>query len=147
MIEIDTSISEQMSNHALKSYPEECCGFLFGNEDKEGNRVISEILIVDNIKNENRKRRFEISPLDYMKAEEKADELNLSLLSIYHTHPNQPAQPSEHDRIQAVPYFSYIIMSITENKVVNTTSWQLNEQEKFEEEQLVLRQEILKHTI
>jgi proteasome lid subunit RPN8/RPN11 len=143
MIQIDKSVTEQMFKHAHQSYPEECCGFLFGMEDKKGNREISEIMVVDNIKDENRNKRFEIDPLDYMRAEKRADELNLNLLSIYHTHPNHPAKPSEHDRVQAIPYFSYIIISVSENRIENTTSWQLNEQEEFDEEKIELRQFLL----
>lgn len=136
MIRIDKSVTEQMFKHAHQSFPEECCGFLFGIEDEEGNRIVSEIMVVDNVREENRKRRFEIDPLDYMRAENKAHEVNRVLLSIYHTHPNHPAKPSEHDRVQAFPYFSYIIMSVSENGIENTTSWKLNEQEEFDEEKI-----------
>lgn len=138
-IKLNPDISVKMLDHARASYPEECCGFLFGFEDKEGNREISEIMIVNNVKEENRKRRFEIDPLDYIKAEQMADKLDLRLLSIYHSHPDHPAKPSEHDRVQAVPYFSYIIMSVSASDIENTTSWQLNDQEEFDEERLILQ--------
>ena len=133
---INSVIAQQMFDHAKKSFPEECCGFLFGTEDESNTRTFSEIMIVDNVKDENRKRRFEIDPLDYLKAEKEADRLGLKLLSIYHTHPNHPARPSEHDRVQAVPFFSYIIMSVTENDVVDITSWQLNNEKQFYKENL-----------
>ena len=135
-VKLTKAITEQMFQHALESYPEECCGFLFGIEDIESNRVMSEIMMVENIKDINRKIRFEIDPLDYLKAEKKAEDLDLHILSIYHTHPEHPAKPSEHDRVQAVPYFSYIIMSVTEKAVVDTRSWQLNSNEIFDEEKL-----------
>ena len=137
-IKLNKAVSKQMFLHAQRSYPEECCGFLFGIEDSSGNRTISEIMIVENIKTENRRIRFEIDPLDYMKAEKKAEELQLQLLSIYHTHPDHPAEPSEHDRVQAVPYFSYIIMSVSKTEVMNTRSWRLNSNQIFEEEDLKL---------
>ena len=136
-----------MHSHALTSYPEECCGFLFGNEDKDVNREILEIMSVENMQDSNRKRRFQIDPLDYMKAENMADKLDLRLLGIYHTHPNHPARPSEHDRKQALPYFSYIIMSVSENCVDDTTSWLLNDEKNFEEEILSLEQDSIKHSI
>ena len=137
-IELNQEISYKMIAHARSSYPEECCGFLFGSEDQNGNRSITDILIVDNVKSENRKRRFEIDPLDYIKAEKKASESGLKLLSIYHTHPDHPARPSEHDRKQAVPYFSYIIMSVTMDQVIDVTSWQLNTNDVFDQEQIKL---------
>ena len=57
---------------AVNTFPDECCGFLFGTEDEEENRTISEILVVDNAKEGDKTRRFEISPLDYLKAEQFA---------------------------------------------------------------------------
>jgi proteasome lid subunit RPN8/RPN11 len=137
-IKLDKEISKSMFQHAVESYPEECCGFLFGTEDNESNREFTEIMIVENVKLENRKIRFEIDPLDYMKAEQKAEHLGLKLLSIYHTHPDHPAEPSEHDRVQAVPYFSYIIMSVNQNEVVRTRSWRLNSSEFFDEEDIYI---------
>ena len=70
-----------------------------------------------------------------MKAERFALENDLTLLGVYHSHPNHPAIPSEHDLKQAVPYFSYLIASIYDGKFKEITSWQLNEESKqFKEE-------------
>ncbi len=123
-----------MNEDALGAYPDECCGFLFGFEDGEGNRVVTEVLPVHNASVENRKRRFEIAPRDYLTAENHALDKELQLLGVYHSHPDHPAVPSEHDRVAAQPWFSYIIISVSQETVVATRSWVLNEQSQFDEE-------------
>jgi len=135
MIIIEPLVREKMIADAVSSFPDECCGFFFGTES--GNeRKLTEILVVNNVKEGDRRRRFEISAKDYMWAERYADEHDLQLLGVYHSHPNHPAVPSEHDRVAAQPYFSYIILSVQEGVFSHMRSWQLNEASQFEEESI-----------
>jgi proteasome lid subunit RPN8/RPN11 len=134
MIVIEPMPFERMKNHAESIFPDECCGFLLGAEQTDGTRTISTIRAVDNAKQGDKKRRFEITGNDYMLAEKFAVENDLLLLGIYHSHPNHPAIPSEHDRIAALPYFSYVIISVLEGHTDNIRSWKLNEDSQFEEE-------------
>ncbi|MBV6646167.1 MAG: M67 family metallopeptidase [Cyclobacteriaceae bacterium] len=125
--------SQLIKEHASEAFPNECVGFLYGYE-KEA-REINVAIKVPNSKEGDQRRRFAISPLDYMKAEQYADKNGLDFLGIYHSHPLHPAIPSEHDRKQAVPFFSYIIAAVNENKeVTDITSWRLSEDSQFEEE-------------
>ena len=129
-----------IEDDAQKTYPHECCGFMYGKEEN-GTRIITRAEPVNNTKEENRERRFEISPLDYMKAEEYADNNGLILLGVYHSHPEHPAIPSEHDLKVAMPYFSYVIVSVKKAKVVDFRSWKLSAG-KFEEEKVVFKEEL-----
>ena len=135
MLVIEQKSLDEMYADALRSFPDECCGFFFGNEIGE-ERIITNIFTVDNSKEGDKKRRFEIAPKDYLNAERFADENELKLLGVYHSHPNHPAVPSEHDRIAAQPYFSYIIISVKERKIADIRSWQLNDNFQFEEERI-----------
>lgn len=137
MIQISEQIHEELKRDALNTFPDECCGFILGKENGE-ERVIEEIIVVKNEKEGDKRRRFEISPLDYLKAEQYAEDKNLTLLGIYHSHPNHPSVPSEHDRVVAQPFFSYIILSVRENEVVSTQSWVLNDEFQFEEEKVLV---------
>jgi proteasome lid subunit RPN8/RPN11 len=119
--------------HGEATYPHECCGFLFGS-DKGDSRHISEYLSVENRRTENRERRFQIAPEDYLKAERYADEHGLELLGIYHSHPDHPAIPSEHDRRQAMPFFSYFIVSVMKGEGLVLRSWLLDKDFQFQEE-------------
>lgn len=134
MITIRPVAKDLMLKDAVQAFPDECCGFLFGEEDSEGNRTITDIQVVNNAKEGDKRRRFVIAPLDYIRAEQYAEENNLLLLGVYHSHPNHPAIPSEHDRVAAQPYFSYIIISVLEGKIGPVRSWRLNDETQFEEE-------------
>ena len=135
MITIEQEAEKIMNDDALNAFPDECCGFMFGHVDDAGNRVVTEALPINNSAVENRKRRFEIAPRDYMKGERHTAENDLQLLGIYHSHPNHPAIPSEHDRVAAQPFFSYVIISTESDGVKNTRSWILNDNSQFDEEE------------
>lgn len=141
MLHLSDTIKLEILDDALRTFPDECCGFLFG-EEKDERRFITDIQVVDNAKEGDKKRRFEISPYDYMKAEQYADEHNLTLLGVYHSHPNHPSIPSEHDRVVAQPYFSYVIIAVRENEFVSIQSWRLNEDFHFDEEHISIQQAI-----
>jgi proteasome lid subunit RPN8/RPN11 len=134
MIIIEKNAEAIMNEDAINAFPDECCGFMFGQERADGNRVVTKALPIDNSASENRKRRFAIAPKDYMKGEQFAADNDLQLLGIYHSHPDHPAIPSEHDRVAAQPWFSYVIISVSKDGVKNARSWVLNDSFQFDEE-------------
>ena len=135
MITVEQAAEKVMSDDAVKAFPDECCGFMFGHEDAAGNRTVTQALPINNAAVENRKRRFVISPKDYLKGEQYAVQNDVQLLGIYHSHPNHPAIPSEHDRVAAQPFFSYVIISVQNGSVDHTRSWLLNDNFQFDEEE------------
>lgn len=138
MSEIILSIEaiETIQKEGEKSFPNEACGFLFGF-DKD-RRYIKRAIPVRNSKEGDQKRRFEISALDYMKAEKYAINNNIELLGIYHSHPNHPAIASEHDLKVAMPFFSYVIVSVLDGIPDEIKSWKLKEEKKEFQEEIVL---------
>lgn len=138
---IDKDQMKQMKNHALESYPLECCGFIFGEDHIDGRKVL-EVQPARNSKQGDQRRRFEIDPWDYLKAERYALANELTLVGIYHSHPDHPAKPSEYDLRQAVPFFSYLILSIEKDGVKKITSWQLDQDQQFEEENIEVKNKI-----
>tara|TARA_Y100001970_G_C14232033_1_gene859243 strand:- start:1097 stop:1540 length:444 start_codon:yes stop_codon:yes gene_type:complete len=130
VINITTEIVEDFMRHAESDYPHECCGFILGCFlEKESTGI--KYYKAKNIKVENRERRFLIDPLSYQKAENIADKLGLSIISIVHSHPDHPDKPSDFDRDHAWPGFSYIIISVKKGIAISYKSWQLNENRKF----------------
>ena len=111
---------------------EECCGFLFGYESLE-DRYVTKTMVAENVA-KNKIDRFEISPLEYLNAERFADQNDLKLVGIYHTHLDHPATPSESDTRSAYPDLSYVIVSVTNQKFKDIRSWRLNSSASFEEE-------------
>lgn len=133
MLAIPNDLIEQINKHVEEAYPEEGAGFLIGVEGE-----VKEILSLPNMReDEARHNRFLFTPEDYLKAELKADSLGLSLIGVFHSHPDCPNIPSEYDREWAQPFFSYIITRVDKGKSVNHRSWRLVEdRSKYEEEEI-----------
>ena len=136
MLLINDTIKEQLTDDALRTYPDECCGFLLGAENDD-ERTVEEIIVIENAKEGDKRRRFEMTATDYLKAEQYADANNLTLLGVYHSHPDHPSVPSEHDRVVAQLFFSYVIISLRGNEVDAIQSWRLNNDFRFEEEKIL----------
>ncbi|MDH4091254.1 MAG: M67 family metallopeptidase [Cyclobacteriaceae bacterium] len=134
MLRINSALLEEIIAN-VEHFSDECCGFLFGH-DMYGDRTLTKTMVAKNVTQGERHREFEIAPLDYLKAERFAEQNNLALVGIYHSHPNCPAIPSERDRLCAQPYLSYIIVSVMNNKFADIRSWRLNADFQFEEEKI-----------
>jgi len=130
---ISKELLDQIHAHGAEAYPEEGAGFLIGSDGK-----VENILPLTNAReDEARHNRFLITPEDYLKAEFTADRLGLSLIGVFHSHPDHPNRPSEYDREWAQPFFSYIITTVNEGKTIESRSWRLLEdRSKFEEEEI-----------
>jgi proteasome lid subunit RPN8/RPN11 len=135
-INISSKALNVIIEHSQATYPLECCGFFFGKDSDDGQRIIDLALPVKNSKEGDQRRRFEISPKDYMDAELYALANNYTLQGVYHSHPDHPAIPSQHDLNQAFPFFSYIIVSVKDGTPADITSWRLNDEKQFIQEVL-----------
>jgi proteasome lid subunit RPN8/RPN11 len=104
----------------------------------EGMKVVVDVWRAENTHEEERSRRFLIDPLVYMKFEQQADERNIEILGVYHSHPDHPAEPSEYDRDHAWPGWSYVIASVSKDNVEDMRSWVLKDDRSgYEEEPIV----------
>jgi proteasome lid subunit RPN8/RPN11 len=133
MLAVSNDLIERINAHVEEAYPEEGAGFLLGHEGE-----VKQILSLPNAReDEARHNRFLFTPEDYLKAELKADELGLSLIGVFHSHPDCPNIPSEYDREWAQPFFSYVITRVDAGKAVNHRSWRLVEdRSKYDEEEI-----------
>jgi proteasome lid subunit RPN8/RPN11 len=131
-IQFQRPILEAIAEHLQAEYPHEGCGFFAGNDGDS--RLVKAWLPVRNMQEDQRERRFQIAPKDYLRAEQWADAAGLVLLGVYHSHPDHPATPSATDLESAVPWFSYLIVTTTRTAAGNQTSWQLDADGQFEEE-------------
>lgn len=138
MLKLNDEIVSQIKAHGSKTYPEECCGVLLGRMDG-GDKVVQEVLEIDNSSEQMRERRFVITPERYKEAEAHAAKKGLDVLGFYHSHPDHPARPSQFDLDQAFPSWSYIIIGVNKGKSGSMSSWVLKEdRSSFEEEQFAI---------
>jgi proteasome lid subunit RPN8/RPN11 len=126
MLEIVPEILAHIHAHGEAAYPEEGAGFLLGT-DGEVRKVVRIQPLPNRREDEARHNRYLIAPKDYLFGEQEADRLHLTLLGVFHSHPDHPNQPSEYDRDWAQPFFSYIITSVEKGKAVASRSWRLLE--------------------
>jgi len=135
-LRLSKDVLEKIHAHGEQAYPEEGAGFLLGVEI--GSRDVQAILPLTNSREDSaRHNRYLITPNDYLKAELEADKLGLSLLGVFHSHPDHPNHPSEFDREWAQPFFSYIITSVQSGKAIESRSWRLSEdRSRFVEEEI-----------
>jgi len=118
---------EMIDRHAEATYPDECCGIMLGRQ-VDGQRIVEELIEIENQWDEaERRRRFLITPRQYMQAEKQASQAGLDLLGFYHSHPDAPARPSEFDREHAWPFYTYLIAGVAGGTTVDLTGWQLRD--------------------
>lgn len=87
-----------------------------------------------NTTSEGPRRRFRIGPDDYRLAEARARECRGNLAGFYHSHPDHPARPSQHDLEHAWPNLTYVIVAVQEGTPADLRSWRLLEDRSgFEE--------------
>lgn len=139
-IHLSKTIINEFLKHAESGYPKECCGFILGNLTKNKSNGV-EYIRAKNIQDQNSSRRFLIDPSEYIRVEDLAEEGNLSIISIVHSHPDHPDKPSDFDRVHAWPGFSYIIISVIDGVSRTFRSWLLDEDRmKFVSEKIVIKE-------
>jgi proteasome lid subunit RPN8/RPN11 len=137
MLIVPPKILHQIHEHGEAAYPEEGVGFMLGKQEDD-QRLVTQLYIVENAREEPaRTDRYLVTPKDYLQAEVMADQLELSLIGVFHSHPDHPNQPSETDKEWAQPNFSYVITNINLGAAVESRSWRLEEdRSKFIEERI-----------
>ena len=82
----------------------------------------------------NKQRRYWIDPADMLRVQKQARNKGLSIIGVYHSHPDQAAVPSECDRVQAWPDYAYTIVSVQSGKAVDAQNWALDSAHQFQPE-------------
>jgi proteasome lid subunit RPN8/RPN11 len=135
-LELTAELLKKIQLHGEVAYPEEGAGFILGREDQilqplTQEAAVREVLGILELPNRRedgfRHNRYLIGPKDYLQAEQEADRLGLTLVGVFHSHPDHPDRPSDFDRDWAQPWFSYLITSIQKGQAVSSRSWRLLE--------------------
>ena len=124
MIVLTPEQAAAIREHAERTYPEECCGVLIGRAGDEPLRV-ELVREIANVHEDERRRRFLLDPRQHLAAQKEARSRGLAVIGVYHSHPDHPAQPSEHDRLHAWPNLRYLIVSVERGRAGEITAWTL----------------------
>ena len=121
------------------AYPNECCGILIGEIDSSGVKTVKHAEAIRNAREDGEQyHRFLITPEDMLQAEQTARKRKQDVIGFYHSHPDHPALPSGYDKDHALPFYSYIIVSVMRSKSEELTSWELTaDRKKFESEKII----------
>jgi proteasome lid subunit RPN8/RPN11 len=146
MIRLSEEQLQTIRTHAERTYPEECCGIIFGYLDSEGKTTV-EVMPTENVWNteaatefsgehtgESKKRQYAIAPKVMLQAQKQARDRSLNIIGIFHSHPDHPAIPSESDRLYAWQGYSYIIVSVQNGQAGELRSWSLDDTHQFQAE-------------
>ncbi len=130
----------QIKHHVEGTYPYEGGGLLIGRVDERGCKIVTEFKPFANQRAvADQHNRILITDQMYREGETYADSHGLLVVGFFHSHPDHPAQPSEFDREHALPWWSYVIVSVQQGKSAEVTSWELRaDRGGFDGEEIVM---------
>jgi proteasome lid subunit RPN8/RPN11 len=137
-IRIELEPWEVIAGNAREAYPEECCGVMLGSTNEKG-KLVRRAQPLRNVASANRGSRYQLHNPDLLRAQREARSLGMSIIGIYHSHPDRGAGFSGSDLEAACPWLSYLILSVRDAKVVTSASWVSNfEQTEARREEIEL---------
>ena len=122
---LPAALQQKILRHLESTYPNEGGGFLLGEASADAVRVVDTVRIENVFEEAEQYHRYAMTPLDWARLEDQADERGLTLVGYYHSHPDSPAIPSIYDRDHALPNFTYIITQVQDAKAVDMRVWRL----------------------
>jgi proteasome lid subunit RPN8/RPN11 len=152
VLELKPTQLETIELHARSEYPRESCGVLVGWRSGDLRSVTlvipttngwtdSELNILFDTDNHDRHSphdRYIIPPLEMLKIQQDARARGWDIIGFFHSHPNGVPIPSEFDRLYAWEVYSYLITSVTNERLPTSRCWQLNQEGIFAEESIVI---------
>ena len=119
MIRIPQAIHDDIIGHARSGLPLEVCGILGGTDN-----TVSAIYRMTNTDASN--EHFMMEPREQFRVVKELRAKGISMLAIYHSHPESPARPSEEDiRLALTPGVSYLIVSLQDANHPVTRSFKI----------------------
>ena len=128
MLQLSSELEKNIRTDGETAYPNECCGIILGEINDDGTKIAQHTVSINNSSENNEQyHRFLITPEDMMKAEQTARSMKLDVIGFYHSHPDHPSAPSGYDKDHALPFYSYVIVSVDKGKAQILTSWELTD--------------------
>lgn len=127
MICIDAGVWRQIREDGERRYPEESCGLLIGRRLPCGPVEVNEAHAGANVAHEARQRRFAIDPALRFRLTRSLRGGPETIVGHYHSHPDETAVPSAHDRAMAFePELVWLITSIIAGRAAETAAFRID---------------------
>lgn len=98
---------------AEKAYPAEACGLITGTLSPGRRLVVHQVREAKNILAAERQDRFEVDPATRIQIEKECRCAGIRIVAHFHSHPDQPANPSKTDLLQAYePNLIWVIAGV-----------------------------------
>ncbi len=111
VLRVRRAVYRRMLAHARSEAPREAVGLLLGRGDRA-----SRLLELANV-SERPRQAYRADPAELLGALRHADEEELEVLAVYHSHPRGPARPSPTDLREAVWRTVYVIVGLQPEEV------------------------------
>lgn len=136
---------EKIEQTAVKRYPGECCGILFGKTDElRDNFTVMEIAEAPNtIPGEHSGAFYNIDPLTLYRYEKEYGAKGLEVIGFFHSHPDKPACLSDEDDRAMLPGMIYLITSSSLNRLMDIRAFIKPEPDAYFREVVIKLKNIL----
>jgi len=125
---LEPRLEAQLRRHCEQQYPSEACGALLGKGDGASQPwVITELRAAPNEHADDRRRRYLVPPEVQLEIEKHARATGQEIVGYYHSHPDQPARPSEYDRAWAWRGYLYVICSVRAGRAAELEGFALTD--------------------
>lgn len=131
-LNLPLALRRRLSAMVSEGYPQETCGLLVGLELPSGAEVL-DLVQAPNLAVGQTDDRFRVDPRAFALTDGAARARGMEIVGIWHSHPDQPAVPSDNDLEQAWPGWSYLIASVGPRGLADLRSWRLAGEDFSEE--------------
>ena len=122
MLTIEALAWQVMTCHAEATYPRECCGVMLGTVQGD-QKLVTVALALDNAYEGGQEDRYEIRPVDLLRVEREAREQKLSVIGIFHSHPDCDAYFSKTDLEHSCPWYSFVVLCVRQGRFHHANSF------------------------
>ena len=138
-LKLTTALYNEIAAHLRDAYPNEGAGLLLGNLTESGKQARNIVPLENRFTRDQQHHRYLITAEDMREGETAANANGLDVVGVYHSHPDHPAEPSDYDRTNAWPWYSYLIVSMQKQQPSTARCWRLAEdRSQFNEEELLI---------
>jgi proteasome lid subunit RPN8/RPN11 len=128
MLWLSSELENNIRTDGETAYPNECCGIILGDINDDGTKNARRTAAIHNSREDSEQyHRFLITPEDMLHAEQEARAAKLEVIGFYPSHPDHPSAPSGYAKAHALPFYSYLIVSVDKGKAQILTSWELTD--------------------